>query len=776
MGRLVLLPPFVASLLFQFFVPFAEGADDKTVLDLINLRQYDYAHYKPRIAEIKSAPESYIPIFLDVLQSGADGNARAGAAELLADIDAKSSIPSLRVGLRDPSPFVRAAVRTSLTRLGDVDLPGLMADLHSSDFSLRWRAADALGIVDPPSPAIVAALLEQMRGNDSSTKANAAYSLVRIAKRRPSLVVPGLPELFAGLDDSAAGVRSASAHAVAVVAPHSEIALRSLLGAMKYPDGQTASEVERALSRIGHPESMHGIPPPPPTARGYEWLAYTLPVSFFGIVSSPRFWGIILVSITLVGILRRDILTSRLGIYFVVGILPWVLHPILLRMTGRSMDSAGVMLTPFRRIVMDSPFWLPVMLQSFLIGLLRVRGWLSTFKGLVFIAIATLFLFLFSMAGMSVRSQRAIFIIPLAIHVALLAPVAWASTIAGWAVSRLAAKPQIIALLLIATLLSPSIGSAEENEVLATLRNPKYGDSHARSYAREKGATIVPGLIEALNSGDQLLIKRACNTLTYLGPSAEPAIPALVRVLKSVNNENWIVGSYATQSLSSIGPAATRTLVEMARDPSGRMRSYGIEGLADERQPVDAAMTELIRLLSDTNFDTRSRAIHSIGLIAIGRRSAATLAVPSLLKALDEPELKAGAAIALGDIRPDNPEVTAALIRIAGNPQDPAASNAAQALGKIGGVDALAAEKAYRIRQFFDLKSGLQEMAYGLAYSAPFVLTLLLGLLIAECLVYRIKMRKMPGIGTLCKLILANFGFVIVLSFVLMLRSRARFL
>lgn len=90
---------------------------------------------------------------------------------------------------------------------------------------------------------------------------------------------------------------------------------------------------------------------------------------------------------------------------------------------------------------------------------------------------------------------------------------------------------------------------------------------------RGNAATAVPALVRATHSDAVLLRRAAANTLGVIGPSAEPAIPALVDLV--LFDEHEEVRDLAAGALGSIGPAAEGSLVQLLSDadPGVRLRA-----------------------------------------------------------------------------------------------------------------------------------------------------------------------------------------------------------
>ena len=155
------------------------------------------------------------------------------------------------------------------------------------------------------------------------------------------------------------------------------------------------------------------------------------------------------------------------------------------------------------------------------------------------------------------------------------------------------------------------------------------------------------------------LHQQSAGIFSLLGPEAKPAIPALMKILHSKNDD---VVYTAISDLSSIGPAAVAPLVTVLSNGNVPARRGAAGALEFLPTPTSAAPA-LELCLKDEDSLVRENAALALG--RFGTNSPATV-VPALLNAL-QTETNFGVAIAfmsvLGLSKEDAPSVVPAIIR-----------------------------------------------------------------------------------------------------------------
>ncbi len=234
---------------------------------------------------------------------------------------------------------------------------------------------------------------------------------------------------------------------------------------------------------------------------------------------------------------------------------------------------------------------------------------------------------------------------------------------------------------------TPDADFADSRSALATGALGRIG-----SDGNPEVVAILAGLLEARDGSIQFA---AALELERLGPKARPAVPALVKALKSPIQG---VRFQSSQALGKIGNLDARTimpaLIAALDDEDRHVRTHAAQALAAYGAEAKAAVPKMVRLLWE--FGPEFEVARSLGRIGPD----AALAVPPLLFYLDvtEPPERDQTREAIDRIMPRTAGVTVAGSIAALKAGDPAArARAAYELGRLieagpppgEGVDAL---------------------------------------------------------------------------------------
>jgi HEAT repeat protein len=190
------------------------------------------------------------------------------------------------------------------------------------------------------------------------------------------------------------------------------------------------------------------------------------------------------------------------------------------------------------------------------------------------------------------------------------------------------------------------------------------------------GEPAVPILAQALDNPDNQDIHLGIMAaLQEFGPKAQPALPALMRMLTSPD-EN--LAQQASHTIGSVGSAAVDAvplLQKLIMSPSNDARRHAVDALGLMGPPAKAALPMLIGLFKEDNQQLRVVAVRAVG--RIGKD-----AVDPLAKALEEgnEQVRLSALHALARLGPDASPALPVLHRLEGNDQPPAIRQAAQEL------------------------------------------------------------------------------------------------
>jgi len=188
---------------------------------------------------------------------------------------------------------------------------------------------------------------------------------------------------------------------------------------------------------------------------------------------------------------------------------------------------------------------------------------------------------------------------------------------------------------------APEVGAVPVEELIRRLDSPETRDQ-AADELRERGADVLPQLLEALEAGGSE--ERRASLVGILGRIGDPrARPALERCL---TDPSALIRREAALALGRLGAAeAVPALVSALTDPDTEVRGYAafaLGELGDRR-----ALVPLLRLLGEDAEQVRDYAAVALGRLRDLR------ALPALLWLLahdPSPYVRAHAALSLGEL------------------------------------------------------------------------------------------------------------------------------
>jgi tetratricopeptide (TPR) repeat protein len=163
------------------------------------------------------------------------------------------------------------------------------------------------------------------------------------------------------------------------------------------------------------------------------------------------------------------------------------------------------------------------------------------------------------------------------------------------------------------------------------------------------GTQAIPELVAAFKQDDPWVRYGAASALGLMKEKAASAIPALMEAL---DDESTIVRFAAGKALFQIGPESIPPVVEGLKSPQKRVRlhcAYVVSRFGPEAKDAVSALADA---LSDKSTSVRAAAADALG----GMEKAARPALPALLKARNDKEswVKNSAAEAKMKIDPDD--------------------------------------------------------------------------------------------------------------------------
>lgn len=175
---------------------------------------------------------------------------------------------------------------------------------------------------------------------------------------------------------------------------------------------------------------------------------------------------------------------------------------------------------------------------------------------------------------------------------------------------------------------------------------------------------FVDFLLEALNADEPGAVLAAVESLGWVGPRRKEALPALIKLLKS-KDEN--IRCRTTRALNDLGKdakPALPALLDALKDKEYRGPHASIAMILGQFGPqAKEAVPALVELLQSRDEEDRLCAATAIGKI----RSGAKEAVPALIEVLnsEEASVRTAAAYALGNFGPSAKEAIPALEKCA---------------------------------------------------------------------------------------------------------------
>jgi len=189
------------------------------------------------------------------LQSPAPAERVSACRDAVEDPSAIVLIDALGEALGDPVEVVALAASDALARLAR-EVDGVEAVVHralrSDDASRRWHAVLTSTRIEPPSPRLLAPIVEALASRDSDVRWMAARLLVEAGRSVPE-VLPLATGLVTG--GESAEVRRMATHCVRELGPERLESARALLAGTRDPD---------PLVRRAALTSLAGLVDPPP--------------------------------------------------------------------------------------------------------------------------------------------------------------------------------------------------------------------------------------------------------------------------------------------------------------------------------------------------------------------------------------------------------------------------------------------------------------------------------------------------------------------------------
>ncbi|MDH3591669.1 MAG: HEAT repeat domain-containing protein, partial [Planctomycetota bacterium] len=141
------------------------------------------------------------------------------------------------------------------------------------------------------------------------------------------------------------------------------------------------------------------------------------------------------------------------------------------------------------------------------------------------------------------------------------------------------------------------------------------GDPEARDRLRslgEEAAVAAPDLADGVAQGPRQLRKDAMFVLEGLGAAARPALPALLGQMRSDDRE---LATMAGDVLGAIGAEAVPVLEACLDDPDDFVREGACRALGIAGPAAGAAVTGLLKIVDRDQDNVRERAVWALGRV-----------------------------------------------------------------------------------------------------------------------------------------------------------------
>lgn len=190
----------------------------------------------------------------------------------------------------------------------------------------------------------------------------------------------------------------------------------------------------------------------------------------------------------------------------------------------------------------------------------------------------------------------------------------------------------------------------------------------------------VPDLIKVL-SRDKGPRDHAIWALGRIGPEASEAIPYLKEFLTNEDDGTKIATLTALGNMKEKAKELSLEIKEiLLKDRNSNVRYYAAQALGEIKPSKDEIINALIETLKQDQSAVQNGAIDALGKMG----SNAKKAVPDLIKALDNNELRTNAIYALGHIGEEAKDAVPALVKISNNEENTGHAAIFYALGNIG--------------------------------------------------------------------------------------------
>jgi HEAT repeat protein len=215
---------------------------------------------------------------------------------------------------------------------------------------------------------------------------------------------------------------------------------------------------------------------------------------------------------------------------------------------------------------------------------------------------------------------------------------------------------------------NPQAGAA----AVAALTNPesKMVQKAAIEWvSRTSNKKGIPGLIQVAQGSDKDLARKAIGTLSYFGPDAASAVPALAKLAENEDTNSYFTSDVisALRRIAAQPQVCLPVLEKYAYDKKAKRKGDAVQALCEivgknEMDPLPT-LRKVFLMIAEVEPEDRDDYIEALGLM--GPKAAPTVGRLVEFLSNDEKNVRTAAASALGNIGPEAKAAALPLVNMA---------------------------------------------------------------------------------------------------------------
>jgi HEAT repeat protein len=180
------------------------------------------------------------------------------------------------------------------------------------------------------------------------------------------------------------------------------------------------------------------------------------------------------------------------------------------------------------------------------------------------------------------------------------------------------------------------LGPEAEPAISALLLRYQNGDEFAggeiTEIAKAIGPSAIPILSAALTNNSTIIVAKAIECLGEIGTNACAAIPNLSSVLTNSFSTNALAAAYALRKITHANHGEVQTLLSLLDDENSQVRAGAIVVLGEFGTDASQAAEPLLRFLDPARPDIAGWTARTLGMIGPASR----IAIPQLISLLND--------------------------------------------------------------------------------------------------------------------------------------------